>query len=139
MLATPDRYGCHTMSVENATILVVDDDAEVREVVAEYLADSGHRVLQAEGGVEALQVLGRTSDIDLVITDVRMPDISGIDLAERITRQAPCPRVILISGYFVPQQVNRRVLRKPFRMQELEAASRPSLPRGEPRRYSRRP
>jgi len=89
--------------------------------------DSGHRVLQAAGGVEALRVLDRAPDIDLVITDVRMPDISGIDLAERITREIPSPRIILISGYFVPQQVNRRVLRKPFRMQELEEAIRAEL------------
>ena len=127
MLATPDFDGCNAVSAENATILVVDDDAEVREVVAEYLIDSGHRVLQAAGGVEALRVLGRAPDVDLVITDVRMPDISGIDLAERITREIPSPRVILISGYYVPQQVNRRVLRKPFRMQELEAAIRAEL------------
>ena len=127
MLAIPGFDGCNAMTSENATILVVDDDAEVREVVAEYLMDSGHRVLQAEGGLEALRVLDRASDIDLVITDVRMPDISGIDLAERITREAPCPRVILISGYFVPQQVNRRVLRKPFRMQELEDAIQAEL------------
>jgi len=127
VLATPDFDGCNAVSGENATILVVDDDAEVREVVAEYLMDSGHRVLQAAGGVEALRVLDRAPDIDLVITDVRMPDISGIDLAERITREIPSPRIILISGYFVPQQVNRRVLRKPFRMQELEEAIRAEL------------
>jgi CheY-like chemotaxis protein len=127
VLAIPGFDGWNAMTSENATILVVDDDAEVREVVAEYLMDSGHRVLQAEGGLEALRVLDRASDIDLVITDVQMPDISGIDLAERITREAPCPRVILISGYFVPQQVNRRVLRKPFRMQELEDAIQAEL------------
>ena len=127
MLATPDFDGCSAVAGENATILVVDDAAEVREVVAEYLMDSGHRVLQAGGGVEALRVLDRAPDVDLVITDVRMPDISGIDLAERITREIPSPRVILISGYFVPQQINRRVLRKPFRMQELEEAIRAEL------------
>jgi len=127
MLATLELHGCPPMASENATILVVDGDAEVREVVAEYLMDSGHRVLQAEGGKEALQMLDRASDVDLVITDVRMPDISGIELAEGITREIPSPKVILISGYFVPQQTNRRVLRKPFRMQELEEAIQAEL------------
>ena len=127
MLATLELHGCLAVSSENATILVVDDDAEVREVVAEYLMASGHRVLQAEGGREALRILDHASDVDLVITDVRMPDISGIELAERITREDPSPKVILISGYFVPQQINRRVLRKPFRMQELEAAIQAEL------------
>jgi CheY-like chemotaxis protein len=127
VLATPDLHIRTTMSPDAATILVVDDDAEVREIVAEYLMDSGHRELQADGGMEALRILDRASDIDLVITDVRMPGISGIELADQITRDSPSPKVILISGYFVPQQLNRRVLRKPFRMQELEAAIRAEL------------
>ncbi len=127
MLATLEMPGCRIMSNENATILVVDDDAEVREIVAEYPMDSGHRVLQADGGNEALRMLDHASDVELVISDVRMPDISGIELAERIRREAPFLKVILISGYFVPQQLNRRVLRKPFRMQELEEAIQAEL------------
>ena len=104
------------------TILVVDDDAEVREIVAEFLTDAGYRVLQAEGGRDALRVLDQAGVVDLVITDVRMPDISGIDLAERITRDRQGLKVILISGYFVARETSLRLLRKPFRMKELEEA-----------------
>ncbi|HEX5325207.1 MAG TPA: response regulator, partial [Acetobacteraceae bacterium] len=75
-----------TAEAEGATIMVVDDDPEVREIVAAFLADAGHHILQAGGGREALELLAETPDLDLVITDVRMPDISGIDLAERATR-----------------------------------------------------
>ncbi len=110
-----------------ATILVVDDDAEVREIVAEFLTDAGYRVLQAEGGRDALRVLEEAGMIDLVITDVRMPDISGIDLAERITRDRRGLKVILISGYFVARQTSLRLLRKPFRMKELEEAVQAEL------------
>ena len=115
------------VAAAKATILIVDDDPEVREIVAEFLEDFGHYVLRAAGGVEALAVLARSPQVDLVITDVRMPDISGIELADLVTREHDGLKVILISGFFVSQRVNRRVLRKPFRMQELEAAVRAEL------------
>lgn len=103
-------------------ILVVDDDPEVREIVSEFLVDSGHQVVQADGGPQALDLLHNGISPDLVITDVRMPEMSGIELADRITRDNPQLKVILISGFFVSQQVERRVLRKPFRMKELAEA-----------------
>jgi CheY-like chemotaxis protein len=111
------------------TILVVDDDEEVREIVVEFLSQTGYRILQAGGGAEALRVVAETPDIDLVITDVRMPDISGLDLADRLERQRRHLKVILISGFFVSEGVRRRVVRKPFRMQELQAAVREELAR----------
>jgi CheY-like chemotaxis protein len=107
--------------------MVVDDDPEVREIVAAYLVDAGHRVIEASGGQQALKLLADTPDLDLLISDVRMPDISGIDLADMATRQRDSLKVILISGYFVSQHVGCRVLRKPFRMKELEDAVREEL------------
>ncbi len=112
-----------------ATILVVDDDAEVQEIVADFLSDFGHDVLRASGGLEALEVVRQNPDLDLVITDVRMPDISGIDLAGIITNQQPALPIILISGYFLSQHVGWRVLHKPFRLQELEQAVQEELAR----------
>ena len=56
-----------------------------------------------------------------------MPDISGIELANIVTQRRRDLKVILISGYFVAQQVERRFLRKPFRMRDLEAAVREEL------------
>ena len=113
--------------VTNATIMVVDDDSEVREIVAEFLSESGHHILQAGDGNEALQLLQTLPDIDLIVTDVRMPGVSGIDLAEKATREHLGLKVILISGYFVPQRVNWPVLHKPFSMQELGEAVRTEL------------
>jgi YesN/AraC family two-component response regulator len=63
----------------------------------------------------------------MMITDIRMPDMSGIDLADIATQRRRGLKVILISGYFVSQQVKRRFLRKPFRMRDLEAAVRAEL------------
>ncbi len=118
-----ERIGhAHAQEGRPTTILIVDDDPEVQEVVAEFLADFGYSVLRAGGGLEALDVIAESPGLALVITDVRMPDMSGIELADLATQQRPGLRVILISGYFVSQQVMWRVLRKPFRMQELEDA-----------------
>ncbi len=108
-------------------LLIVDDDPEVRIVVAEFLQEFGYDVVQASGGKEALELLARTPDIRMLITDIRMPDMSGIELANLATQRQNGLKVILISGYFVSQQVERRFLRKPFRMRDLEAAVRAEL------------
>ena len=108
-------------------LMVVDDDPEVRVIVAEFLEDFGYRVIQASGGAEALSLLSQTPDLRMIITDIRMPDMSGIELADIATRRQRDLKVILISGYFVSQQVDWRFLRKPFRMKDLEAAVRAEL------------
>jgi len=107
--------------------MIVDDDPEVRIIVAEFLQDFGYQVIQAGGGAEALELLARTPDLRMMITDIRMPDMSGIELADLATLDRPGLRIILISGYFVSRQVERRFLRKPFRMRDLEAAVRDEL------------
>jgi CheY-like chemotaxis protein len=108
-------------------LMVVDDDPEVRVIVAEFLEDFGYQVVQASGGAEALTLLSHTPDLRMIITDIRMPDMSGIELADIATQRHRDLKVILISGYFVSQQVDLRFLRKPFRMRDLEAAVRAEL------------
>jgi CheY-like chemotaxis protein len=107
--------------------MIVDDDPEVRVIVAEFLQDFGYQVIQASGGTEALDLLERTPDLRMMITDIRMPDMSGIELANFATRRQRDLKVILISGYFVSQHIEWRFLRKPFRMRDLEAAVRAEL------------
>jgi two-component system, cell cycle response regulator CpdR len=114
---------------DTATIMVVDDDPHVRSIVAEFLASSGYYVLEADGGREALRILADTPEVQLIITDVRMPDVSGLKLAEMAMRTRADLKVILISGYFVSRQVSLRVLKKPFRMQELAETVRGELGR----------
>jgi CheY-like chemotaxis protein len=105
----------------------VDDEEAVRTIVAEFLEDFGYRVLQADGGASALRLLEAEPRTRLLVTDIRMPDMSGLELADQATTIRPDLRVILISGYFVAQQVQRRFLRKPFRMRDLAAAVRAEL------------
>lgn len=112
---------------DRAKLMIVDDDPAVRIIVAEFLQDSGYQVIQANGGAEALDLLARTPDLRMLITDIRMPDMSGIELADVATQHRPGLKVILISGYFVSRQVHRRFLRKPFRLRDLEAAVRAEL------------
>ena len=112
---------------DRAKLMIVDDDPAVRIVVAEFLEDFGYDVVQASGGAEALDLLARMPDLRMLITDIRMPDMSGIELANLATQRRHDLKVILISGYFVAQQVERRFLRKPFRMSDLEAAVRDEL------------
>jgi CheY-like chemotaxis protein len=112
---------------EQPMLMIVDDDPEVRIIVAEFLQDFGYRVIQASGGAEALDLLAQAPDVRLIITDIRMPDMSGFELADIATQRQGDLKIILISGYFVSQQVDRRFLRKPFRMRDLEAAVRAEL------------
>ena len=108
-------------------VLVVDDDDDVREVAAGMLEDLGYTVLQASDGAEALTVLEQRSDLDVMVTDIRMPGMSGLELSERAGQLRQDLRVILISGFFQPQALTRRFLQKPFRTRDLDAAIRAEL------------
>jgi CheY-like chemotaxis protein len=81
------------------TILLVEDDAQVRELVSRSLARSGYRVLTAGNGEEALEVLRSTLGIDLLFTDVVLPGMSGPTLAERVTERRPGTPVLFMSGH----------------------------------------
>jgi CheY-like chemotaxis protein len=108
-------------------ILVVDDDPDVRQIVSEYLEFRGYGVLQAADGTEALDLLRDHPALRLLISDVRMRGISGLELAARTARDYPTVRIILISGYFQAQEVGPRFLRKPFTMHQLDAAVQAEL------------
>ena len=79
-------------------ILVVDDDRASVEAVVEVLEREGYDLLAASGGREALGILA-TEDIDVVITDEKMPDLSGIDLLKRIKDNYPYTQAIILTGY----------------------------------------
>ena len=82
------------------TLLVVEDEPSVRQVVRRTLERSGHRVLLAGSGAEALEICERhQGPIDLLITDVVMPGMSGADLAARARAVRPGLRVLFMSGY----------------------------------------
>ena len=109
------------------SILVVDDDDDVREMLAETLADFGYGVMQAASGEEALPMIGAERDIGVVLTDIRMPGMSGLELAEAVHRQRADIKVIVMSGYSDARPLRERFLLKPFHMQELASVLRAEL------------
>jgi two-component system cell cycle sensor histidine kinase/response regulator CckA len=85
---------------EYQTILIVDDDENVRAVARDVLREHGYRVLEARTGEEADQLAAEyTRSIYLLVTDVIMPGITGRDLVERLRRTRPTLRAIFMSGY----------------------------------------
>ncbi len=84
----------------NETILICEDDQTVRLLTAQFLRQAGYRVLIAENAVEALRLAEQCSGpIDLLITDVIMPDLNGRQLSDALTAARPTLRTLFISGY----------------------------------------
>ncbi len=75
-------------------ILVVEDDATVRDVVARYLERDGHQVTALDRGSDAVAVVGRL-DPDLIILDLMLPDVNGIDLCRQLRRTSPVPIIMV--------------------------------------------
>ncbi|HWB84938.1 MAG TPA: response regulator [Bryobacteraceae bacterium] len=95
------------------TILVVDDEAEVRKLVGAVVAQSGYTVLTADSGDHAMAVYRNYhKPIDLLITDVIAPGMSGPMLADKLTALQPDLRVLYISGYDNTQVVRKYVVEK---------------------------
>jgi len=106
------------------TVLVVDDDEFVREVVGEMFDSLGYACLNAASGPEALRVLSNFPEVDLLFADVRMPGgMSGVDLARAARRLRPDLPVILSSAWTAGSTVPDGIpfLQKPYRLQDLVA------------------
>jgi PAS domain S-box-containing protein len=106
-------------------ILVVEDDADVREVSIEILQDLGYRTLVARNGQEALELLRRAGQIDLLFTDLVMPEgMSGVALARQAQAIRPGLRVLLTTGYAGLETPADEfpILAKPFRSADLSRA-----------------
>ena len=105
------------------TILVVDDEPSIRHLIGRTLEDQGYQVLEAPTAQHAMVVAERhISEIDLLVTDVMLPDISGFDLAYCL---GGIMKVLVVSGHAEDDPGVRtglrgtRFLRKPFRADEL--------------------
>ena len=108
-------------------ILLVDDDETVRETSADMLQELGYTVMQAASGSQALDMLDANPGFDVMVTDIRMPGMSGLELSDVAADRYAELKIILISGYFLPQVINRRFLQKPFRTHDLDEAIRAEL------------
>jgi CheY-like chemotaxis protein len=114
------------------TVLLVDDEAMIRELARTVLTRAGFRVLTAEDGAEAVEVFAqRHREIDLVILDVTMPRMSGRDAYRRMAEIDPSARILFSTGYSADDLVevdgSAGLLTKPYRPQELVAAVRLAL------------
>ena len=105
-------------------VLVVDDDPDVREVLALALRGDGMMVIEAATGGEALRILGGDPTIGTLLTDIMMPGITGITLAERAATLRPDLKIIFISAYPAAGRPPGLLLCKPFRLDELRAMLR---------------
>jgi len=127
----------------DAHILVIEDEKNIREVLEEILSSAGHTVTQAENGEEGIQLF-KTHKIDLVITDLGMPGMSGWEVADKIKDLNPHTPVILSTGWGVKtdRYAQKRenvdlVINKPFNMQQIlsiigDLVTRKTVPNKEP-------
>ncbi|HXZ33241.1 MAG TPA: PAS domain S-box protein [Terriglobales bacterium] len=116
------------------TVLLVEDEESVRQLVRELLEAQGYQILEAENGEEALRVAAEHAEIDLLITDVVMPGMSGRELSARLGASHPHTKLLYLSGYTEDAIVHEGVLdpgtaflQKPFTLQTLSRKVREVL------------
>lgn len=122
-----------------ARVLIAEDDAAVREFVSRALTHDGHEVAKASDGLEALALL-QEETYDLLLTDIVMPNLDGIALALKVTKEYPTMPVLLMTGYAAERQrahnldvLIHDVITKPFTLTQIcKAAAKALESRGAP-------
>lgn len=111
-----------------ARILVAEDEVPVREFIRRVLEQRGHDVVAVSDGAEAVVKLARMP-FDLLLTDVAMPNMDGVELSLKVARDFPDLPVLMMSGYAPPPRRRANdigslapILQKPFSMVDLNAA-----------------
>lgn len=111
-------------------ILVVEDDASVRTFTARALSVDGHQVEMAEDGMEGLEIITRDAGgFDLILSDIRMPAMDGIEMAKEAKASFPSLRILLMTGFADQrerasdlEQVAIDVVDKPFTLADIRSA-----------------
>jgi DNA-binding NtrC family response regulator len=114
---------------KTGNILVVDDDRELLTLLREHLRGSEFKARFAAGGAEALKIAGSAGDIELLLTDVLLPDGNGIELARTMLARQPGLKVAFMSGYLRPSLGDpddpgasvKTFIQKPFSGKSLRA------------------
>jgi CheY-like chemotaxis protein len=117
-----------------AHILVVDDDADVRWIIAQDLQEIGYVVTEADSGRAALAILEQDTPCDLMVADLVMPELSGLDTLRLARRTRPDLKVLFASGYadlsrFGANLASHSLLKKPFKSETLAEAVQTALQR----------
>ena len=100
------------------TVLVVDDDPGVLDVIVDMLEDLGCEVISSRSGPDALERLKQNQHISILITDINMPGMDGHELAELARRRRPELKILQLSGR-EPRRDGLPMIRKPFSFEEL--------------------
>lgn len=123
---------------EREIVLVVDDEPTIRRFARRVLLEHHYEVLEADNGAAALEVINDSSrQVHIVVSDIVMPKLNGVQLLQRISTTHPRLPIILMSGYAGPELAQRgiqapcSVLAKPFRPEALVAEVRRCI-RGQP-------
>jgi DNA-binding response OmpR family regulator len=107
--------------------MVVDDEPMVRRFVSTILSGSGYDVVDADSPEQAVLMMESHRDIDLLVTDVVMPNVNGRELASQLTKRQPGLRVLFMSGCESGSMQGASFLQEPFRIPELLARVREIL------------
>ena len=118
-----------------ASILLVEDEEAVRAFAARALTSRGYKVSEAASGIEALEVMKELdNDIDLVVSDVVMPELDGPSLLRELRKTRPDLKIIFVSGYAedafrknLPEGEKFHFLPKPFSLKQLAVAVKETL------------
>jgi two-component system cell cycle sensor histidine kinase/response regulator CckA len=118
----------------HGTILLVEDEEGLRALNARGLASRGYTVLEAGNGVEAIEVLDKHGSVDLVVSDVVMPEMDGPTLLKELRRRDPEVKIIFVSGYAeeafqknLPEEEKYEFLAKPFTLKQLVSKVKETL------------
>jgi two-component system, cell cycle sensor histidine kinase and response regulator CckA len=117
------------MPTAEQTILVVEDAVRVRALIVNMLTSAGYKVLEADG-LETLQqhLAGPDCRVDLLLTDLTLPGVSGIEVANHVLRACPNAKVLYMSGYELHAHAEMAFIEKPFRSEQLLAKIQEMLP-----------
>lgn len=126
-ILTKGNKNVYDLATTKQTILLVDDEESVRDFVQMLLEGEGYQVLVAANGVEALEIYDRfSSEIGLVVSDIKMPKMDGVALYKALSARNPEVKFLAISGFMIPEAFNQLtkwglldVIRKPFSIEVL--------------------
>jgi two-component system cell cycle sensor histidine kinase/response regulator CckA len=112
---SPNPIPPRPIPVAGASILLVEDEPAVRNITARILRRQGYLVMEAPQASEARAINAATAQIDLLLTDLVMPEMSGIQLADELALSRPGLKVLYMTGYAgALREPTQRVLQKPF-------------------------
>jgi CheY-like chemotaxis protein len=112
---TPTNAPAAPPATTTETILVVEDRQEVRELAREILESNGYEVIEARDPMEALSIAAQhPAPIDLLLTDLVMPQMNGLELAKRLKSLRPEIQVLYMSGFVSSGTLTAKLVKKPF-------------------------